>query len=434
MMAKTTAAAMRVAGDDQRPIPRKLNFTQTTLAALTCPAGKRRGWVYDTKVGGLALMMTDKGAKSYFLYRWFAGRPHQKRLGAFGEITVEQARRLVRSMVGDIADGVDPLEQARQAKQAKSFGDGFTKYMEQHAKVHKRTWEEDQQKYDRDLKAWKSRDLSSITVDDVRTMHQRIGKTSPGAANRTLALVRKVFNFLCVTPNPARGITRFPEHERSRFLKPTEIPVFLAALSKLDANWRDYFLLCLHTGARRGNLLSMEWSELDLDGKTWRIAPTKFKSGDKTGQPQTVPLVAEAVAILRKRLEAQQTQRQKDISDGKVGVDAPACRWVFPSTWSSSGENHLQEPKKAWEIIRSTPGLSDLRIHDLRRSAASFMAMAGANLPSISRALGHASMSTTAKVYALVNQDTTAQAMAAGVGAMMKAAQTGTGDAAGEPK
>jgi integrase len=172
--------------------------------------------------------------------------------------------------------------------------------------------------------------------------------------------------------NPAARIELYRETPRERFLRADELPRFFKALdAEEDEDFRDFFKMALFTGARRGNVQSMRWPDVDLDAKTWTIPAEQFK----TRKPMTVALSAEALDILKRRK--------------KYAVN----EFVFAS---HGKRGHLVEPKGAWERIRAASGLKDLRIHDLRRTLGSWQAAAGASLPIIGKSLGHTQPTTTA--------------------------------------
>ena len=192
-----------------------------------------------------------------------------------------------------------------------------------------------------------------------------------------------------------------------------------------DTTLRDYFLIALLTGARRANVLGMRWADVHLQRGIWSIPETK------SGDGLAVPLVPEAIQILKRR------RNDED-------------EWVFPGRGKSG---HLVEPKGAWRrLIRRAAviilekrdpkrlpkrqpysdeqwssivrwaGLQDLRIHDLRRSLGSWQAATGASLSMIGKTLGHKNVSTTA-IYARLNLDPVRGAMETATRAMFNAAK-----------
>lgn len=396
-------ATMRLAEGHAKALPRRFAFTRARLDALTVPAGKDRIMVYDAKVPRLAFMLTGNGASSFYWYGKVGGRPVKYRIGD-GTLSVEQARDLAAQVHGKVAAGENPQRERKLARRSQTLGQTFTWFLEEHSKVHKRSWASDQSRHDRHLKTWDSRCLKDITHADVCALHAQIGKGgAPGQANRVVALLSSIFNRARAIgydgPNPAKGVVKFREESRERFLQADELPRFWTALKFASPDMRDFFTLLLLTGARRGNVMSMEWGEIDLDAATWTIPASKFKSG----RPLTVALVPDAVKILRRRREAQQGA------------------FVFPS---DSKTGHVQEPKKAWTAICKKADLNGLRIHDLRRTLGSYQAACGASLHVIGKSLGHTQQQTT-QIYARLNLDPVRASVSAAVGSMMKLARKG---------
>ncbi|WP_342638429.1 site-specific integrase [Orientia tsutsugamushi] len=132
---------------------------------------------------------------------------------------------------------------------------------------------------------------------------------------------------------------------------------------------RDFALLALYTGARKTNVLEMEWDNIDFKRKIWHIPKTK------NGKAQNIPLTDQAMEIL---------QARKSISTSK---------WVLQSATSESG--HLEHPNNSWHRICEKVGIKNFRIHDLRRTLGSCMGDAGASQRTISIALNHINQNST---------------------------------------
>jgi integrase len=164
-------------------------------------------------------------------------------------------------------------------------------------------------------------------------------------------------------------VERFPEHSRERFLQEAELVAFLQAVAQEPPTWRDYFLIGLLTGQRRENLSRMRWDEIDLAAGCWHIPAGKAKSKRAT----TIPLTELAVGLLQRR-------REETAGD-----------WVFPS-YGGSKYGCVREPRKPWQRVLQRAGISNLRLHDLRRSVGSWLGASGTNSYTIARALGHQSV------------------------------------------
>jgi integrase len=178
--------------------------------------------------------------------------------------------------------------------------------------------------------------------------------------------------------NPAARVKKFPKQSRERFVQSHEMPWLLKVLADEMPRNETFFLCLLLTGARRDEARLMKWAHLDIDRALWHKPTTK------TGVPHTIPLPAQLVTRIR------QLPR--------------ITEWVFTS--SPNPKNGMQAGQwcgtaveQQWRRIRRRVGLKDVRIHDLRRTAASWLAINGSNLPVIQSMLNHKSLAAT-QVYA----------------------------------
>jgi len=378
----------------------KLNFTKKALDSIEPPSKGKRLTIYDAKTPGLAIRVTSTGTKSFIVYRKVQGKPERFTIGKYPLITIEQARNQAAGINATIAKGDSPNEQKRALRRELTLGEWFDKYLEEYAKPHKRSWQKDEAQFNRYLTSWKNRKLSTIKNEDIKALHASIGKENGiYAANRLLSLFHALFSKDITNwdqENPADSIKKFTEHSRERFLTGEEIPRFFKALSE-EPNLvaRDFFLISLLTGARKTNVLEMQWKEINFLDATWTIPKTK------NGEMQKVPLVPIALNLLKELKES------------------PASIWVFPGTGATG---HLADPKKAWKRVLNNAGIDDLRIHDLRRSLGSWQASTGASLPIIGKTLGHKNINTTA-IYARLELEPVRDSMITATTAMFTAAE-----------
>ncbi len=350
----------------------RLRFTEARLRdQLAAPAGKRLR-LQDEVQPGLFLRVTDSGAKTFKLRRKMNGRDIEMTLGSWPKLSLEAARKQATLQLAEIASGVDVQAKRKAMREESTLGDLFDDYLTLHAKPRKRTWEEDVRRFNCHLLVWKNRRISSITPSEVQAWHGRVGKDNGQiAANRSHALLRKMFNFARIRgfdgQNPAVGVQRFQERSRDRFMDADELRFFFAALkAEPERTARDFFLLALLTGARRGNVLAMRWADLDLHRGVWRIPGEKSKSGE----PLVVILAPPVVELLKERRALQERADQKARAEQK-GVEPKPRKdrpWVLPSEASASG--HFVEPKVAWDRILARAELvrlaNDIAMHEGR--------------------------------------------------------------------
>jgi integrase len=184
--------------------------------------------------------------------------------------------------------------------------------------------------------------------------------------------------------NPCRGIQRFQEHRRQRYLKPEELQRLLHSLAEhFNTQTANAIRLLLMTGARRSEVLSATWAEFDLERGEW-IKPSAHT---KRKTEHHVPLSAPALALLT-AMKANHDQRKEP------------THFVFPSR---AGDTPQQELKRFWRRVCKDAGLTDVRVHDLRHSFASYLASSGASLPLIGALLGHTQAQTTARYAHLLD-------------------------------
>jgi integrase len=314
---------------------------------------------------------------------------------------VEAARDACRKLLGAHASGVD-VQAARQAARHEQTVEGLFGYWLDDAKSRGvKTWGEEEKRYERYLKTWAKRKLSSLKKSDVQSLFARVtNENGRYAGNKLLGLVKAMFHKApdmgYTGDNPTVGVKKHQEEKRDRFLHADELQGFFKALfSEPNETLRDVLLVALLTGARKGNVMAARWDEIDFTTGLWRIPTTK------SGRPVVVPLVPIAVALLQHRREA---------SNGSP--------WVFASNRGVSG--HITEVKSAWKRIVTAAKLSNCRPHDLRRSLASHMAIAGTSLPTIGAMLGHSQPSTTA-IYARLSNDPVRTAAESATASIMEA-------------
>ena len=150
------------------------------------------------------------------------------------------------------------------------------------------------------------------------------------------------------------------------------------------------------TGARRGNVLSMQWKDISLELQVWTIERTK------NGEPHSLPLNHETILVLQNRFKNNKKIKSK---------------WVFPR--NDNPKKHITDPHRAWVRLKQRSGINDIRIHDLRRSLGSWQAMNGVTTTTIKNTLGHKSTIYT-KIYERMNIDPVKRAVDKATGAMLQ--------------
>lgn len=358
----------------------RVKLTDRTIQALKPP---ERGQVdyFDETTSGFGVRLSQGSRKAFFIMYRFEGRLRRHTFGTYPSLSLADARKKAKDALHAVAHGRDPGADKQADRRAETFGELATEYLESHAKPNKRSWKEDERILDHDLLPdWRGRRAKSITRRDVRVVMKRIAEDRghPIMANRTLALVRRIFNFAIereiVVANPCHKVPApGTERERDRVLGHDELRSLWKALPATPVWFQVAFKLYLFTAQRHHEVLGMSRPELDLDASWWTIPASRTKNS----LAHRVPLAPTAAELVGDILEC-----------------APSSPWVFPSPMREGPIATLQKPVRR---LRQLTGIA-FRIHDLRRTAASNMTSIGIARPTVARVLNHLERDVT-RVY-----------------------------------
>lgn len=219
--------------------------------------------------------------------------------------------------------------------------------------------------------------LSQITPAKIRSTMEIIENTktpagkikSTSTVNRHLSVLSSALTFAkkelgWIQSNPAFNVSKLPEpNGRVRYLSDDERNRLLDAIQKASNPFLyPAVMLAISTGARRGEILSLRWEDVDLD-HGWAVLQ-KTKNGDRRG----IPITGRALDVMRDLYE----HRQSDIL-------------VFPNTTNSG----YFDIRRSWEKALKQANIKDFRFHDLRHTCASYLMMNGCSLGEIADVLGH---------------------------------------------
>lgn len=352
---------------------------------------------------GFGVRVYKTGARSYVLSYRIGGRKRLLTLGEVSEVTIGRAEDLAAAYRLRISEGNDPVVERRsesrpvrsipkpQSSSSKSVDALCDTYLELHAK-HKRSGDSDRRLIERFVRPrWGKLPAAFVTRSQVAMLHADVSKRTPGQANRLLAIVKTMWKKASMwgfVPedhrNPAIGVQMNKEYPRERFVQPEELPRLVGSIElEPDARIRAALWLYLLTGARKSELLCARWEQVNFERRELHIPRPK------QGKPHVYPLSARAMEVL-----------------GAMPRHA-GNPYIVPG--DRSGQ-HLVNISKAWNRVRNRAGLSDVRLHDLRRSVGSWLAMSGHSLLEIGKVLGHASPRTT-QIYARLTDDTARRAL-----------------------
>ncbi|WP_341793375.1 MULTISPECIES: tyrosine-type recombinase/integrase [unclassified Rickettsia] len=367
------------------------NFTHNELMKIK-PPKKGREKYKDAKEQGLVLIASYGGSKVFYYGKKIDGDYKLLWIGHFPEVSIADARKKATEFKTLIANGIDPTEKPsplpEEVTTELTFKELFDRYVNDHAQYKIERYKDIIADMKRQASHLFERKISTIQREDMQEIFNNLTKEGKfRTANLAIQRFKRIFNkaieWELLEKNPAIGIAQHKEVERDRYITSEEKPAFFEIVEK-EANplMKDYLLISLYTGARKSNVLSMEWPEINLTDKTWHIPAHKSKNGI----PHLLPLTEKAIKILSKRKKEKKNNK-----------------WVFPSPRKSKS-GHFEEPQKSWHKIRQKAGIPDVRIHDIRRTMGSWMAINGASQYIIGKALNHKSYKST-EIYARLSID-----------------------------
>src|SRR5678815_4701144 len=287
---------------------------------------------------------------------WVNGRRYR---GSIPEARVKaQAERAEHVLRDQVYEGT----YGKQKTPAPLLRDFITDTFLPWSKVNKRTWVHDE---------FRSRPL----------IKARGGERAPSTVNRELELLSKTFSLaidqgLSIS-NPCRKVKRFREdNERNRYLSDQEEARLLSVLTGPRAELRPPVILAIHTGMRRGELLSLRWANVDFERGLIHVMNSQ-REQTKSGHSRSIPMNA----IARREL---------------LGLhrETGHTEYVFFNDKTKKPRTDL---KNGFGTACVIAGLDDFRFHDLRHTAATRLADAGTNTREIMAILGHRCIQTSAR-------------------------------------
>jgi integrase len=353
------------------------------------PAPKRGNKVtFDSDVKGFGIRITAADSRSFVLaYRRKAdGLQRRITIGSFPDWSTTAAREEAKRLKRDIDGGADPIGEHEENRAAATVADLCARFERDHVPRKRATTQRVyRQQIAADIvPAIGKMKVAAVSHADIDALHQRLSARAPTHANRTLAVLSKMFSLAIRwgwrADNPCRGIERNQEHKRHRYLSGAELARLTTALAELpDQPAANAVRLLLLTGARRGELLAACWANIDLNAAVW----IKPGATTKQGTLHRVPLSAAACRLLADMRE-------------QAGDDV---EWLFPA----HGGGHRAHINAAWDALRKAANLFDVRLHDLRHTYASVLASSGLSLPIIGALLGHTTAQTTMRYSHLMD-------------------------------
>jgi integrase len=375
--------------------------TKLTTALIANIQTTTRTDFYDSFESGLILRVTPNGHKSFALrYRDASGAIRRITLGEYSNtFTLANARDRVREIKQGLSNGIDPkaeiIKRKSDAIEAERDRYTFAQLARDFQSRHLPTLSiSTQGEYARMIQKhllpeFGHKSVDSIRRRDVFAMHERIGIDDghPRTANLAKAILSRMFNFAIereyIESNPASHVKahKAGKVRRDRYYTPDELRALWTAFDNEAEPVRSYSKILLLTGQRRGEIMKARWENIDLEKRTWTLPATDTKNK----LTHIFPISPHVLEILNELF--QLTGRSE---------------YVFES------QRVANQPYNGAQVvvyrIRQASGVIDFRLHDLRRTCATYMAELGVDRTVLGKVLNHKGIAQDHSVTAIYDR------------------------------
>lgn len=368
------------------------SITIRTIEAAK-PCTDRDVFTWDNSLKGFGLRVTPKGVKSYVLqYRTNGGPARRMTIGIHDSPwTTQTARKEAERLLMLVKQGVDPVEEARSAKRREKVLN-FSSYCDQFVELYLQsnwpdTWPKQQRILENVFKPrWGKKALTALKrADMVKLMDDYADR--PGSRKVIHSLLRKLFNWAVdredIEISPLAGM-KAPKAcaSRRRVLGQEELICLWQATGQTSWPWGPFVRLLLLTIQRRQEVAEMDWSEIDLEARTWTLPAERAKNDEAHIIPLTDMAVAELEALNPQKrgfvFSKTGTTPVSGYSRAKRILDERMLK-VMQSRQMQRGGDAQSVKIDAW------------RLHDLRRTGATNLQALGIPIEVTEAVLNHIS-------------------------------------------
>ena len=377
-----------------------MNLTKSFVDKAQPPSNKDQIFYRDTALKGFALRVTTNGIKSFVVETLVKNKVRRMTLGKYGKLTVEQARKEAKSILGKIAQGIDPIAEKKALyTKGVTLQQAFNDYLAVRKSLKPTTVIDYHRVLKQVIPDWLNKPLLNITKDMIAKRHSQHGESNSKArTNLAMRLLRAIFNFATnqyqtddgksiILENPVKRLSHtrawYRIERRQTVIKSHQLVDWYKGLKTLSEHrnlenaemWQDYFMLILLTGLRRQEAASIQWANVDLTAKTFTLHNTKNR------ESHTLPMSDFLYELFLRR----KTTAKND--------------FVFPA---NSGTGHIVEPRKAMLKVAELAGIT-YTIHDLRRTFITTAESLDISTYSLKRLLNHKMTNDVTAGYLIID-------------------------------
>lgn len=339
----------------------------------------------DSGLPGLTIRFNPGGSKT-FSYRYYInGKQKRYTLGKYPSLKLAEARRAAREIAEHVSKGTDPQAEKVQSREDLTIKELATEFKEKHLPTLKPSTQTDyKERIDHVIiPALGGIIARQIQPDDVLDLLEEIADRAPIQSNRVRAILSSMYSFgqkrRIVLVNPVLTIPRLgKENQRDRFFTEPEIKRIWAIIDDLDQPVSSLLKMLFITGQRLGETRMMKWDY--IQDNVWMI-PEELT---KAKRSHALPLPPMAMNILK--------NLQKYTGGSEFVFQSP-LKENQPLTW-------IQWHARSIRDMGDEKGVSDFRIHDIRRTVTSYMAELGVDRTTLGKVLNHKQLAGDSHVTA----------------------------------
>jgi integrase len=366
---------------------KKFQFTQARIKELRIPE-KGRVDYYDLKVPKLTCRVSSTGNKSFVVLKWNGSSMQRVTVGKFPDVTVIEAQRKAQAILTAINSGIDPTAEKRKKEQAGTkLVDVLEGYLSDRD-LKPYTIKDYRYKLKLGFSDWLKLPVASITEDMVLKRHKKISKTGKTTANTTMRVLRLTLNYAVAVGMIESNATSIlskarlwhKNNRKDRVIPSNQLQTWHEAVEALsNQRAKVYLFMALYMGFRSNELLTLEWSQVDMRTKIIKLYDTK--NGTNHSLPIPKPLLPHIKSL------KDQTGKYK---------------WVFAG---DKPDRPMAIPAKPIKLITKASGV-DFSPHDCRRTFATIAEAVNLPMSMIKRLMNHVTTNDVTGGYIVTEEET----------------------------
>jgi integrase len=366
---------------------KRFTFTQAKIKALPTPETGRVDY-YDDEVKKLSCRVSSTGNKSCVVIKYVNGNAQRVTLANANDMTVIEARKEAHAILTAINSGINPTTAKRKEKDEQTkLGAMLERYISD-KDLKPYTIKNYRYKLKLGFSDWLNKPIGSISKDMIIKRHKKLTQSGKTTANTTMRVLRLTLNHACnlemINENPASILSKaglwHKNNRKERVIHSNQLQAWHEAVEALpNQKAKVYLLMALYMGFRSTELLTLEWSHIDIKGQSITLYDTKNGTNHRLPIPN----------VLMPHLNAL-----KDLTGG--------YKWTFEGDKAGKPMTTPIKPIKA--VIDST-GV-EFSPHDCRRTFATIAEAVNLPMSMIKRLMNHVTTSDVTGGYIVTEEET----------------------------